>query len=92
MIHIEKKDILFVHDLKYPSPLLPLLRETKPNLTQLRTNNSLRDNRTNRTNLNPLPPVPGEELWIGGVGPRPQEWPGGYPGDLGESLARGRGS
>ncbi|OAD58606.1 hypothetical protein WN48_10692 [Eufriesea mexicana] len=32
----------------------------------------------------------GEELWIAGVGPRPQEWPGGYPGDLGEVLARGR--
>lgn len=34
--------------------------------------------------------VPGEELWIAGAGPRPQEWPGGYPGDLGELLAQGR--
>lgn len=32
----------------------------------------------------------GEELWIGAVKPRPQEWPGGYPGDLGETIARGR--
>lgn len=75
-------------------PFSPFFARPSQTWHKLRTNNSLRDNRTNRTNLNwnPLPPVPGEELWIGGVGPRPQEWPGGYPGDLGESLARGRGS
>lgn len=32
----------------------------------------------------------GEELWIGVIKPRPQEWPGGYPGDLGEAIARRR--
>lgn len=29
----------------------------------------------------------GEELWIGAVKPRPQKWPGGYSGDLGETIA-----
>lgn len=32
----------------------------------------------------------GEELWIGVIKSRPQEWPGGYPGDLGEATARRR--
>lgn len=37
-----------------------------------------------------FPFLSGEELWIGVIKPRPQEWPGGYPGDLGEAIARRR--
>lgn len=43
-----------------------------------------------RINFSSFISFSGEELWIGAIEPRPQEWPGGYPGDLGEVIARGR--